>query len=229
MQVNLDTSGAAPAAPAASPAPAPAPAVTPPTTQAAAEPSLGLGQPAPAAAPATPAPATPAPTPPARIDFAAAKLEMLTTGQLSEATLAAYEAQGINRADLAVLTQPPVDAAKSIQSEVMDAVGGGNAYQELKTWAEANLTPEAQLMFNANISSGNRELVMAAVNTLKSQYERMMGTPPARFLMGGGSVPTVGGYASQAEMVADMQKREYRTDESFRAQVKRRLSLTTAF
>ena len=229
MQVNLDTSGAAPAAPAASPAPAPA--VTPPTTPAAAEPSLGLGQPAPAAAPApaAPAPAPATPAPPARIDFAAAKLEMLTTGQLSEATLAAYEAQGINRADLAVLTQPPMDAAKSIQSEVMDAVGGGNAYQELKTWAEANLTPEAQLMFNANISSGNRELVMAAVNTLKSQYERMMGTPPARFLMGGGSVPTVGGYASQAEMVADMQKREYHTDESFRAQVKRRLSLTTAF
>ena len=229
MQVNLDTSGAAPAAPAAPPTPAPA--ATPPTPPAPAEPSLGLGQPAPAAAPApaTPAPAPAAPAPPARIDFAAATLEMLTTGQLSEATLAAYEAQGINRADLAVLTQPPVDAAKSIQSEVMDAVGGGNAYQELKTWAEANLTPEAQLMFNANISSGNRELVMAAVNTLKSQYERMMGTPPARFLMGGGSVPTVGGYASQAEMVADMQKREYRTDESFRAQVKRRLSLTTAF
>ena len=228
MQVNLDTSGITPP-----PTPPAAPATPPPAAPATPPPAadgLALNQP-PATPPVPPAPPAPPqpPAAPAKIDFAAAKLEMLTTGQLSEATLAAYEARGISRDDLAVLTQPVGDTAKSIQAEVFDAAGGSNAYQELKTWAEANLAPDAQMMFNANITSGNRDLALAAVSTLKSQYERMMGTPPTRFVMGGSAVPTLGGYASRAEMVADMSKSEYRTDEAFRAQVKRRLALTTVF
>ena len=215
MEVNLDTTAAAAAA---------SPTVTPPTPA----PDLALGA---APAPVVPAvPAVPAaPAVPAKIDFAAAKLEMLTSGQLSEATLAMYEGMGITRDDLAILTQPPVNEAQSIQAEVFDAVGGSVAYQELRIWAEANLTAEAQLMFNANISSGRRDLALAAVATLQSEYARMMGTPPSRYLMGASSVPSLGGYASQAEMIADMSEAKYRTDEAFRSQVKRRLALTTAF
>lgn len=107
--------------------------------------------------------------------------------------------------------------AESYKQSIFQTVGGEDAYKTLSSWAALNLSSEELTAYNTSVSGGNVEQAKLAVTALKSKFEALNGRNPQ---LVSGTSPSVGdGYASKAQMVADMRKPEYQRDPAFRAVV----------
>ena len=116
--------------------------------------------------------------------------------------------------------QGPVLTAAEI-SEVKGLAGGEEGYQSLMDWAGQNLTKEDAKNYDDVLATANKTAIKFAVKALMGQYEDSQGRD-SRVVTGKESSTET--YRSMAEVVRDMNKPEYQTDEAFRDDVIRKLS-----
>ena len=117
-------------------------------------------------------------------------------------------------APAATLTDAEIADVKSIAN-------GEEGYQSLMNWAGNNLSKEDQDNYDQVLTTGNKTAIKFAVKALMGQYEDANGRD-SKLVTGKESAPET--YRSMAEVVRDMNKPEYQTDEAFRDDVIRKLS-----
>ena len=113
-----------------------------------------------------------------------------------------------------VLSQPEVDEIKGL-------AGGDDGYDSLMEWASKNLSQEDAKNYDDVLATANKSAIKFAVKALMGQYEDSQGRD-SRIVTGKES--STENYRSMAEVVRDMNKPEYQTDEAFRDDVLRKLS-----
>ena len=111
-------------------------------------------------------------------------------------------------------------------NEVKTLAGGEKGYQDLMDWAGNNLGPDAAKDYDDVLATGNKSAVKFAVKALMGQYEDANGRD-SKLVTGKESAPET--YRSMAEVVRDMNKAEYQTDEAFRDDVIRKLSFRSRY
>ena len=113
-----------------------------------------------------------------------------------------------------VLSESEVDEVKNI-------AGGSEGYDALMDWAGENLSKEDAKNYDDVLATANKSAIKFAVKALMGQYEDSQGRD-SRIVTGKES--STENYRSMAEVVRDMNKPEYQTDEAFRDDVLRKLS-----
>ena len=113
-----------------------------------------------------------------------------------------------------VLSQPEVDEIKGL-------AGGDKGYDALMEWAGENLTKEDAKNYDDVLATANKAAIKFAVKALMGQYEDSQGRDSTIVTGKQSSTET---YRSMAEVVRDMNKPEYTTDEAFRDDVIRKLA-----
>ena len=110
------------------------------------------------------------------------------------------------------------------ESEIKDLkniAGGERGYDQLMDWAGNNLTAQDAKNYDDVLATGNKAAISFAVKALMGQYEDANGRDSNIVT---GKQSSTENYRSMAEVVRDMNKPEYRTDEAFRDDVIRKLA-----
>ena len=109
-------------------------------------------------------------------------------------------------------------------SEIKDLkniAGGERGYDNLMDWAGNNLTEQDAKSYDDVLATGNASAIKFAIKALMGQYEDANGRDSKLVT---GKESSTENYRSMAEVVRDMNKPEYQSDEAFRDDVLRRLS-----
>jgi len=106
-------------------------------------------------------------------------------------------------------------------ADVKNVANGEEGYQSLMDWAGKTLSKEDQDNYDTVLATGNKTAIKFAVKALMGQYEDANGRD-SKLVTGKESAPDT--YRSMAEVVRDMNKPEYTTEEAFRDDVIRKLS-----
>lgn len=101
--------------------------------------------------------------------------------------------------------------------------GGMANFQQLCVWATKNLSEEEVASIN---SLKDVNLIKMVMGDVKRRMEEKEGVLP-QFTRGGGASTSSDLYESKAQVIADMQSKEYKTDEVFRAKVAKKLKAST--
>lgn len=144
-------------------------------------------------------------------------------GQLAKAGLNKeivdnYLAGVRNAADLKP-AEPVLTDAEIV--EVKGLAGGEDGYQTLMDWAGQNLDKTAIEEYDNVLKTANKSAIKFAVSALMGKYEDSQGRD-SKIVTGKES--TVENYRSMAEVVRDMNKPEYQSDQAFRDDVIRKLA-----
>ena len=115
--------------------------------------------------------------------------------------------------------QPVLD--ESEVDEIKNLAGGSDGYDALMEWAGNNLSKDDAKNYDDVLATANKTAIKFAVKALMGQYEDSQGRD-SRIVTGKES--STENYRSMAEVVRDMNKPEYQTDEAFRDDVIRKLS-----
>lgn len=153
------------------------------------------------------------------MDKAAADFD--ANGDITPESYAALEAAGISREYTEAYVEGLKARAESVAVKVYDAVGGKDTVEKMNAWAMASLSPEQIEAHNRAVTSGDFNATVGALKSLKALFEASEGHAPSRVNAENSTVNA--GYASKAQMLADMGKPEYRTDPAFRASVARKV------
>lgn len=165
-----------------------------------------------------------------KIDFEALGNEFVEKGQLSEATYESLSKQGISK-DVVDLHIAGIQAIQTLNGQkVYDAAGGKEGYESLVKWGTANLTKPEQDAFNNAVNIAILQGDATAATLLIQGIKAKMGGGEPNYVQTENRLAEgVKGYASRAEMAADMSNPQYSRDPSFVSHVQKRLAATTAF
>ena len=119
--------------------------------------------------------------------------------------------------------QAPVLSEAEVTA-VHNIAGGQEGYNQLMEWASNNVPAEDIKNFDDVIETGNKAAVTFAVKALMGQYEDAQGRD-STLIQGKKSAPTEV-YRSMSEVVRDMNKPEYDTDDAYREDVRRKLEMS---
>lgn len=106
-------------------------------------------------------------------------------------------------------------------AEVKAVANGEEGYQALMDWAGQNLNQAAINEYDAVLKTANKTAIKFAVSALMGKYEDSQGRD-SKIVTGKESATET--YRSMAEVVRDMNKPEYKSDEAFRDDVIRKLA-----
>lgn len=153
---------------------------------------------------------------------AAASAEFAEKGEMSDATYAALEAQGLSRDYVDAYVDGIKARAEVVTAKVYDAAGGQENYAAIQAWASANLSAEEIAAANAAIHSGNFDAVIGQVKSLKTAYEAANGTEGSRRIEGnrGSSVTP---YRTKSEVTTAMNDPRYKADATYRREVEQKV------
>lgn len=157
----------------------------------------------------------------AGLDFDKLADEFATGGKLADESYAALEKQGIPKAVVDEFIRLKQSEAASVRNEVIQIAGGEEGFKEMIQWASSNYADADA--YNKMITSGDPAQMRMAMTALRSAYVSANGSDPK--LVMGNSGPSSGEtYRNDLEMVADMQRPEYRSDPAFRAKVEEKVA-----
>ena len=105
--------------------------------------------------------------------------------------------------------------------DLKNLAGGERGYEQLMNWAGNNLSEQDAKNYDDVLATGNKTAISFAVKALMGQYEDANGRDSNIVT---GKQSSTENYRSMAEVVRDMNKPEYRTDEAFRDDVIRKLA-----
>jgi hypothetical protein len=186
---------------------------------------MDAGKPAAPAATVTPEAAVKA-----GIDLPALAKEFAETGELSAETLNTLKEKGFDQAAVDSYIAGQTAISEKLVSDLQAVAGGKEKFTATIEWAAANLSAEDKAAYNAAVDSGDVRLAKLALQGVVAQYTEANGSPPSLIEGGEGSGSSgVAPYASNAQVVADMSTKAYKTDPAFRAKVAARLAVTPAF
>jgi hypothetical protein len=180
-------------------------------------------------APADPAKAPPAP--PAvtdgKVDWAAVQTEITSEGGLQPATAEALTKMGIPQNVIDGYVSSLQVQQQTFRTTLETEAGGAEQFETIRAWAGANLQPGEKAALQKMVEGGI-DSAKLAIQTMRQRYESANGAFPSA--PAGGKAPGAasGGYASTAEMVADMKSPKYASDPAFRKMVEDRIA-TAAF
>ena len=146
--------------------------------------------------------------------------EQLQKAGLSKSVVDNYLDGVRNEVGLNPDTPEPILSEAEVK-EVKNLAGGEEGYDALMEWASNNLTKEDAKNYDDVLATANKSAIQFAVKALMGQYEDSQGRD-SRIVTGKES--STENYRSMAEVVRDMNKPEYQTDEAFRDDVLRKLS-----
>jgi hypothetical protein len=153
-----------------------------------------------------------------------AREEFIKDGKLSEETYKGLEASGYTKDEVDTYIKGLVAQAAEVQQQVLGPIGGIEEYDKLVDWGNDNFTDEEKKEFNDAVFGEDVKLAKATVAAAYARYQREADVEPEKVLEGGLSQDAGEGYASQAEMLRDMAKPEYKTDPAFRNKVSRKIA-----
>ena len=159
----------------------------------------------------------------AGIDYSALESEYQENGNLSEDTYKSLEERGIpkNMVDAYIAGQEAI--VSTTINKMYDIVGGETQYNDMIQWAQESLSESEVAAFNSSLTS--TEATEFAINGLYARYKAEQGP---NFIQGQQSrSSTSGGYNSKAEMMREMADPRYGKDPAFRAEVQRRVALSS--
>lgn len=155
----------------------------------------------------------------AGVDFDALQSEYNEQGGLTEDSYAKLEEAGFSQDLVNSWIQGQEALASNYQSAVFDSVGGEEAYGDMTSWAQDNLSAGEIQAFDKAVTSGDLDMVKMAVTNLQSKYQAAEGTDPTLLSEGQSSNSTGGVYGSWAEVTAAMNDTRYESDVAYRQQV----------
>ena len=159
------------------------------------------------------------------LDFDKLADEFSNDGKLADASYAALEKQGIPKTVVDEFIRMKQGEANNVRTEVVGIAGGEDSFKQMVEWASGNY-PDVEV-YNKMITSGDPASMRMAMVALKSAYVSANGSDP-KLQMGTGGASAGTTYASDLEMVVDMQKPEYRTDPAFRRMVEEKAARSMA-
>lgn len=159
-----------------------------------------------------------------------AALREATTAALAEhgaptdEQYAAYEKIGLSREDVDEFIEFQKSKGEALlATEVFGAVGGEEKYVEMIDWARTAYSPDEIKAYDRDLDSKDPAVRKAAIEGLKARYVAANGSEGRNVTKTSGVTVTAPGYASKAEMVADMASPKYAKDPAFRAEVARKV------
>lgn len=158
----------------------------------------------------------------AGLDYDALSAEYAENGELSDDAYAKLEEAGIPKdlVDSYIKGQEALSASKG--NEIVESVGGQDAYQDMIKWAKDNFSADEISGYNDVVNGTNQAAIKFAVEGLKARYDAANKEPS--FVSGKAANETPSGYRSWAEVKVDMGNPKYNTDPAFRADVAAKLA-----
>jgi hypothetical protein len=157
--------------------------------------------------------------------LSSASAEYAERGDLTEASYAALEKNGISRE----LVKTYVDGYKASQeantNAIMSEVGGKDNYGAMTEWASGSLTDSELAAFNRVVESNDADSAKMAI---KGLYARFLsdGGSPVKLMQGQVAGSGITPFNSNAQMVDAMKDPRYGKDPAYRAQVEKRISIS---
>lgn len=110
-----------------------------------------------------------------------------------------------------------------VVQKVYSIVGGKESYQKMAEWAQDNLQPFELMAYDTIVNSGDEEKIVEAVNSLWSKYKSNNSSPQLYSGTSSGVQP----FSTQSEMIAAFNDPRYKTDESYRRLVSKRMAVSS--
>ena len=154
-----------------------------------------------------------------------ASAEYQERGDLTEASYAALEKNGISRE----LVKTYVDGYKASQeantNAIMNEVGGKDNYGAMTEWASGSLTDGELAAFNRVVESNDADSAKMAI---KGLYARFIsdGGQPVKLMQGQVAGTGITPFNSNAQMVDAMKDPRYAKDPAYRSQVEKRIAIS---
>lgn len=156
-------------------------------------------------------------------DFNSIQAEFLEKGEISAETLAAAEKAGFSKDAVDLVTSGIKAQVEAARAEVTAVAGGEEEFQELTTWATANIEPADLQKYNDAVDAGDMATVKDYVKAFRASYEEVNGVIGKREKGVPGS-KAAGSYESRAQMTKDMADPRYKSDPAFRKQVEQKIA-----
>ena len=152
--------------------------------------------------------------------------EFSESGQLSEQTYAALEANGISRSFVEMYIEGVTSVSQQQSSALMSDVGGQENYEAMSEWASTALTDDEQAVFNETVEAGDPRAATMAIRGVYARFIADGGSPVSLVqgdTQGSGAMP----FNSAAQVTEAMRDPRYGNDPAYRAQVEQRLAIST--
>ncbi len=145
--------------------------------------------------------------------------ELETTGKLTDDVFKAFEQAGIPKELVQQHKELQDFKAQQEVTNLMNLAGGEKGYSELVSWAKGALNENEINVFDGIMDNGSSEEVSFAISNLKARMDAAQGTKQSKLIKADALHATEEGYRSQAEMLADMNSKEYDTNPAYRRKV----------
>lgn len=153
--------------------------------------------------------------------------EFLNTGELSEESYAALEAEGNTRADIDDRMEFEGYKSKKAVDELVEVIGGIENFTAMDEWAKETFKPEQMESYSKELAGASKFAKQAILKDLYGQYNAAQNgeTPTADVVhTNERQTTTVKGYKSQHELQADMSDKRYGNDRSYTMAVEEKLA-----
>jgi hypothetical protein len=144
------------------------------------------------------------------------RLKELPSEQLIEAYIKWQSETG----GVAKAAQPLTEADAQ---DIVQSVGGADAYNETLAWASENLSPKEVAAYDNVVNSGNKDAIFFAVQALNQRYKDAVGFE-GKTVSGKSVKSTVKGFRSQAELARAISDPRYSQDPAYRYDIEQRLA-----
>lgn len=148
-------------------------------------------------------------------------------GELSEDNFKALEDNGIPREFVEAYVRGQQATIDAEVAEITGSVGGQENYDAMVEWATNSLPPNEIDSFDDLVTTGGKEAAQMAVKGLYARYITESGQSSVNIAKGGTSKAAIQPFSSNAQVVEAMNDRRYQNDPAYRAEVERRLSVSS--
>lgn len=159
------------------------------------------------------------------LDFDGLYNEYGENGSLSPETYSRLEQAGLSKE----VVDSYIKGQDAIQQQTVNAlqaeVGGEEHYKAMIEWAGSNLTESEQTAFNTTLD--NVESAKFAIQGLNARYKAASPQLIGGNRTSGAASGSSRGFTTKSEMMEAMSSSKYKTDHTYRADVQRKLALSS--
>ena len=159
----------------------------------------------------------------------AARGEFSEKGELSDDTFKALEEAGLPREFVEQYIAGQEAMSVQQAASIQESIGGSKSYEAMSEWAGENLSDSELDAYNDIVEGGSIEQATVAVKGLYAQFQAAEGKSPA--LVQGSTAGSAGvePFESTAQVTAAMRDPRYSSDPAFRANVEKRMAVSSIF
>jgi len=148
-------------------------------------------------------------------------------GEINEENIKALEDFGIPREFVDAYVKGQQATMDAEADSIRNSVGGQDNYEAMSEWASENLSEDEINTFDDLVTTGSQQAAQMAVKGLYARYLSENGGSSVNIAKGGTSGPAVQPFNSSAQIVEAMNDRRYEMDPAYRAEVERRIAVSS--